>query len=294
MTTTNTHTRATLVSHVLALSPPPPPPPNAPGRIGSDRIGISGAKPTAPRPNFFPMVCLRHPRHVVTSSCSRFVSRPLGSENWTLGTKLDLTSPSKETNFSPSCVTCWVFLVLVFFKRRRPPNTAFPTLLFRLKCQKLLDWGRRRNGTVALDPFTFLGVFSRRISWNMYHVCSSLSLLFVVTDSCRCQILSEGSEVLEIWMCFYFWFIFFNVFATLSPRWVCWFYLPCLVSICVSPPPTYRTIFLKSLISVFIHTFFSFFLVKFGPCGLYSLHKLLYIVFYGEFYFRLRAWRLPL
>lgn len=257
MTTTNTHTR----NSCLACSSTFPSASPAPQRPGSDRIGSEFRAPSRPppAPTSSPWCAFATPgmlsRPPVPALCrGRWVQKTgLWVLNWIWRAR------RKRQTSHPPVSHAEFFLFLFFFKRRRPPNTAFPTLLFRLKCQKLLDWGRRRNGTVALDPFTFLGVFSRRISWNMYHVCSSLSLLFVVTDSCRCQILSEGSEVLEIWMCFYFWFIFFNVFATLSPRWVCWFYLPCLVSICVSPPPTYRTIFLKSLISVFIHTFFFLF-----------------------------------
>lgn len=200
MTTTHTHTHATLVLHVLALSPPPPkpPPPNTP-----DRIGISGAKPLPSRllPHGVPLP----PRRVAMSTCSRFGLRPLGSENCTLGTKLDVTSPLEETNFSPCCFICLVFSFLfgfwsfrgiffcfVFLKTAASEHCFFDTA-FSTKMPKTARLGKEKR-----DCSTRSIHFSRRISWNTYHVCSSLSLLCIVTGSCRCQILPEGSEVLEI------------------------------------------------------------------------------------------------
>lgn len=265
-------------------------------RVGSDRsepdrVGISGAKP--PRPHFSPMVCLRHPRHVVTSSRSRFVSRPLGSENWTLGTKLDRTSPWKETNFSPSCVICWVFLVLFFLKTAASQH-CFSNTAFSTEMPKTAGLGMEEKRDCSTRSIHFSGVFFSS------HILEHVSRLFITVFAFHCyRFMSMPNSVWGKWsfrnLNVFLFLVYFlmSLQHCLPGECVDFIFMSC-VNMCF-PPPTYRTIFLKSLISVFIHTFFSiFFFVKFGPCGLYSLHKLFYIVFYGEFYFRLRAWRLPL
>lgn len=258
MTTTHTHTR----NSCLACSSTFPSASPAPQRPGLDR-NFGRQAPLAPTSS--PWCAFATPgmlsRPPVPASCrGRWAQKTgLWVLNWIWRAR------RKRQTSHPPVSHAEFFLFLFFFLKTAASQHCFSNTAFSTEMPKTAGLGTEEKRDCSTRSIHFSGdLFSS-------HILEHVSRLFITVFAFHCyRFMSMPNSVWGKWSfrnlnVFLFLVYFFNVFATLSPRWVCWFYLPCLVSICVSPPPTYRTIFLKSLISVFIHTFFfSFFWLNLG------------------------------
>lgn len=140
-----TTTHASLVSHVLALFPCP-----EPDRSGSDRISGSKAETSLA---FTPSHCVPSLLWHITSSVPA-LGQLLGSENWTLGTQLDLMGPWKRENSEISsqagdkhftlCVTGWVFKDGGLHLRQKH---CFPPSTDRLNAKNCLTGKKQDSST---------------------------------------------------------------------------------------------------------------------------------------------------
>lgn len=257
------YTHATLVWHVLALSPPQL------SQSGLDRIELDQdpcpAPPHPPAPTS--MVCLRHP------ACCVVPPFPLlGSDDWTLLNWIQRAHWQRLTAHLPSWVTSWGFLFVC------PPQFKMAvskhccsTLLFPLNAKNCWSWPR--TGTVALDWFTCL------ITFIMYPYSSSPCSLFIVhVDAKLCLRELEFKKKM------------LNVFC-----WVLSFFLPgsvmilspCLVSTCFLHQRTGQDV--RSLISVSFFFFsHAFFFLSFLFLNKTSLGRVAYVTLQTVLYYVLR------
>lgn len=152
---------------------------------------------------------------------------PLGSENWTLGTGLDLSYKRERKYWKMNNLTGDKHIMslslsvnttkwTVFIKM---PASTFDISVFapaqsrwKPKSATLccgFDWAEL-DGSIYIHLVHFIGL--SHIIEHIFHLFIIVFLLWI----CQCQILSIGTEVLEhgFWMCL------FSEAVLLSPQWV--------------------------------------------------------------------------